>query len=153
MFCITYHLSSIQTVINWVYTADYKWLINVESSRHFLPAKKTELIFMRSGGSGASPGNLSQLFSIVHEVAVEVFSDQDKAMTLNRWKLHRIDNIATGIWVAKACQCLYKCSKCWKNQGQNWHSISIKCEFFNWADPTVSKFPLWAFAKFNPGLR
>ena len=61
---------------------------------------------MRLGGSGASPGNLSQLFSIVHEVAVEVFSDQDKAMTLNRWKLNRIDNIATGIWVAKACQCL-----------------------------------------------
>ncbi len=43
---------------------------------------------------------------IVHEVAVEVFSDQDKAMTLNRWKLNRIDNIATGIWVAQACQCL-----------------------------------------------
>ena len=61
---------------------------------------------MRLGGSGASPGNLSQLFSIVHEVAVEVFSDQDKAMTLNRWKLNRIDNIATGIWVAKAYQCL-----------------------------------------------
>ncbi len=61
---------------------------------------------MRLGGSGASPGNLSQLFSIVHEVAVEVFSDQDKPMTLNRWKLNRIDNIATGIWVPKACQCL-----------------------------------------------
>ncbi len=27
-------------------------------------------------------------------------------MTLNRWILNRIDNIATGIWVAKACQCL-----------------------------------------------
>ncbi len=65
---------------------------------------------MRLGGSGASPGNLSHLFSIVHEVAVEVFSEQDKAMTLNRWKLNRIDNIATGtcIWVAKACQCLKK---------------------------------------------
>ncbi len=61
---------------------------------------------MRLGGSGTSPGNLFQLFSIVHEVAVEVFSDQDKAMTLNRWKLNRFDNIATGIWVAKACQCL-----------------------------------------------
>ncbi len=65
------------------------------------------MTFMRLGGSGASPGNLSQLFSIVHEVAVEVFSDQDKAITLNRWKLNRIDNIGTGIWVAKACQCLY----------------------------------------------
>ena len=64
------------------------------------PRQKIELIFMRLGGSGASPGNLSQLFSIVHEVAVEVFSDQDKAMTLNRCKLNRIDNIATGtcIW-------------------------------------------------------
>ncbi len=64
---------------------------------------------MRLGDSGASPGNLSQLFSIVHEVAVEVFSDKDKAMTLNmlnRWKLNRIDDIATGIWVAKAYQCL-----------------------------------------------
>ncbi len=65
-----------------------------------------ELIFMRLGGSGASPGKLSQLFSIVHEVAVEVFSDQDKAMTLNRWKLNKSDNIATGIWDAKAYQCL-----------------------------------------------
>ncbi len=61
---------------------------------------------MRLGGSGASPGNLSQLFSVVHQVAVEVFSDQDRAMTLNRWKVNRIDNIATGIWVAKAYQCL-----------------------------------------------
>ncbi len=52
---------------------------------------------MRLCGSGASPGNLSQLFSIVHEV----FSDQDEAMTLNRWKLNRIDNIATGICVEK----------------------------------------------------
>ncbi len=52
---------------------------------------------MRLGGSGASPGNLSQLFSIVHGVAVEVLSDQDKGMTFNRWKLNRIDNIATGI--------------------------------------------------------
>ncbi len=68
--------------------------------------QKIEFIFMRLGGSGASPGNLSQLFSIVHEVAVEISSDQDKAMTLNRWKLNRIDNIATGIWVAKAYQCL-----------------------------------------------
>ncbi len=59
---------------------------------------------MRLGGSEASPGNLSQLFSIVPEVAVEVISNQDKAMTLNRWKLNRIDNIATGIWVAKAYQ-------------------------------------------------
>ena len=57
---------------------------------------------MRLGGSGASPGNLSQLFSIVHEVAVEVSSDQDKAMTLNRCKLNRIDSIATGIWAAQA---------------------------------------------------
>ncbi len=71
----------------------------------FLSRQKIELIFMRLGGSGASPGNLSQLFSIVHEAAVEVFSDHDKAMTL-RLKLNRIDNIATGISVAKAYQCL-----------------------------------------------
>ena len=70
-----------------------------------VPAKKNELIFMRLGGSGASPGNLSQLFSIVHEVAVEVSSDQDKAMTLNRCKLNRIDSIAAGIlWAAQAAQ-------------------------------------------------
>ena len=83
----------------------------IDQCRKFPPfssRQKIELTFMRLGGSGASPGNLSQLFSIVHEVAVEVFSDQDKAMTLNRWKLNRIDNIATGIWVAKAYQCLYK---------------------------------------------
>ena len=55
---------------------------------------------MRLGGSGASSGNLSQLFSIVHEVAVEVSSNQDKAMTLNRCKLNRIDSIATGIGAA-----------------------------------------------------
>ena len=72
----------------------------IDQCRKFPPfssSKKIELTFMRLGGSGASPGNLSQLFSIVHEVAVEVFSDQDKAMTFNRWKLNRIDNIATGI--------------------------------------------------------
>ncbi len=32
----------------------------------FSGQKKNELIFMRLGGSRASPGNLSQLFSIVH---------------------------------------------------------------------------------------
>ncbi len=37
---------------------------------------------------------------------MDVFSDQDKALTLNRWKLNGIDNIATGIWVVIACQCL-----------------------------------------------
>ncbi len=81
----------------------------IDRCRKFPPSfsrQKIELIFMRLGGSGASPGNLSQIFSIVHEVAVEVISDQDKAMTLNRWKLNRIDNIATAIWVAKAYQCL-----------------------------------------------
>ena len=57
---------------------------------------------MRLGGSITSPGNLSQLFSIVYEVAVQVSSDQDKAMTLNRCKLKRIDSIATGIWAAQA---------------------------------------------------
>ncbi len=62
---------------------------------------------MRLGGSGASPGNLSELFSIVDEVAVEVSSDQDKAMTLNRCNLNRIDSIATGIWVAQAYSNLY----------------------------------------------
>ncbi len=36
---------------------------------------------MKLGRSGASPGNLSQLFSIVHEVAEKVFSNQDKALT------------------------------------------------------------------------
>ena len=62
---------------------------------------------MRLGGSGASTGNLSQLFSIVHEVAVEVSRDQDKAMTLNKCKLNRIDNIATGIWSAQAYSNLF----------------------------------------------
>ncbi len=33
---------------------------------------------------------------------MEVSSDQDKGMTLNRYKLNRIDNIATGIWAAQA---------------------------------------------------
>ncbi len=69
--------------------------------------QKIELIFMRLGGSGTSPGNLSQLFSIVREVAVEVSSDQDKAMTLNRCKLNRFDSIATGIWAAQAYSNLY----------------------------------------------
>ena len=37
----------------------------------FFSRQIIELIFMRLGGSGASHGNLSQLFSIAHEVAVE----------------------------------------------------------------------------------
>ena len=84
-----------------MYNPDTGWnlAIDVESSRHF-SRQKIELIFMRLGGSEASPGNLSQLFSIVPEVAVEVISNQDKAMTLHRCKLNRIDSIATGIWTA-----------------------------------------------------
>ncbi len=55
---------------------------------------------MRLDSSAASPGNLSQLFSIVQEVAVEVFSDPDKSMTLTSSRVKRTDVIATGIWVA-----------------------------------------------------
>ena len=62
--------------------------------------QKNQLTFIRLGSSGASPGNLSQLFSIVQEEAVVVFTDQDMAMTLNRSKLNRIDSIATGMLVA-----------------------------------------------------
>ena len=96
---------------NFVYIWHHSRLQVIDQCLKFPPfssRQKIELTFMRLGGSGASPGNLSQLFSIVHEVAVDVFSDQDKAMTLNRWKLDRIDNSATGIWVAKACQCLHR---------------------------------------------
>ena len=39
---------------------------------------------------------------------MEVSSDQDKAMTLNRCKLNRIDSIATGIWAAQAYSNLYE---------------------------------------------
>ncbi len=62
---------------------------------------------MTLGGSGASPGNLSQLFPIVHWVAEEVFSNQDNATTLNRCKLNMIDHIATGIWAAYTDSNLY----------------------------------------------
>ncbi len=51
-------------------------LQGIDQCRKFPPfssRQKIELTFMRLAGSGASPGNLSQLFSIVHEVAVEVF--------------------------------------------------------------------------------
>ena len=51
------------------------------------PAIFSELIFMRKGSSGESPGKLSQLFLIVKEVAVVLFSVQDIAMWLDRTRL------------------------------------------------------------------
>ncbi len=42
---------------------------------------------MRKGSSGASPGKLSQLFSIVKEVAAVLFSVQDIGMWLDRVRL------------------------------------------------------------------
>ena len=42
---------------------------------------------MRKGSSGASPGKLPQLFPIVKEVAVVLFSVQDIAMWLDRTRL------------------------------------------------------------------
>ena len=46
--------------------------------------------------------NSPNYFQLI-EVAVEVFSNQDKAMTLNGCKLNRIDSIATGMWAAYYC--------------------------------------------------
>ena len=51
---------------------------------------KNLIDFHEIGWQWSIPGNLSQLFSIECEVAVEVFSDQDKAMTLNRCKLNNM---------------------------------------------------------------
>ena len=42
---------------------------------------------MRKGSNGASPGKLSQLFSIVKEVAAVLFSVQDIGMWLDRTRL------------------------------------------------------------------
>ena len=42
---------------------------------------------MRKGSSGASPGKLSQSFSIVKEVAAVLFSVQDIAIWLDRVRL------------------------------------------------------------------
>ncbi len=43
------------------------------------PAIVSELIFMRAGGKGVSPGNLSLLFLIVKAVALVLFRFQDVA--------------------------------------------------------------------------
>ncbi len=47
---------------DWVseINSDWNQEIDVKSFRHFFSRQKIELIFMGLGGSGASPGNLSQ---------------------------------------------------------------------------------------------
>ncbi len=68
------------------FSVNYISLDSVQFTQTF-PAIFSELIFMRKGSSGASPGKFPQLFPIVKVVAVVLFTVQDIAMWLDRARL------------------------------------------------------------------
>ena len=53
----------------------------------FFTAIFSELIFMRAGGKGASPGNLYLVFLIVTAVALVLFKGQDVAPPFDKPRL------------------------------------------------------------------
>ena len=53
----------------------------------FFPVIFSELIFMRAGGKGASPGNHSLVFLFVTAVALVLFRSQDVALPFDKSKL------------------------------------------------------------------
>ena len=71
-----------------IYTSVLGGYIEANFSRSFFPTIFfSELIFMRAGGRGASPGNLSLLFLIVTVVALVLFRSQDVAPPFDKPRL------------------------------------------------------------------